>query len=219
MYISDTLVGEQYTAPLRGLLIFMPNFKTAILIDGGFLRVVAKKAKKVYDPGFIEKFAHSCKAADEAIFRILYYDCAMYAGVQKLPMSGKPYTFKSDDGWLHAISHKDLFAVRRGVLKFRGYKPRDTPVGPKNKLTDDDFVPIFEQKGVDMRIGLDIAAYSDNHAVDRIVLVSADTDCVPALKYGRRAGIQTILIEPQVPGIKLPPELLSHADFKRKVAV
>ena len=70
-----------------------------------------------------------------------------------------------------------------------------------------------------MRIGLDIAAYADTHAVDRIILVSGDTDCVPALKYGRRAGLQAVLIEPQVTGVKLLPELLSHADFKRKIAL
>lgn len=80
-------------------------------------------------------------------------------------------------------------------------------------LTDADFEPIFEQKGVDMRIGLDIAAYSDSRAVDRIILVSADTDCVPALKYGRRAGIQTVVVEPA--GSKIPPELKAHADFNR----
>lgn len=195
----------------------MTDFKVAILIDGGFLRVVAKRARKTYNPDFIEKFALSCKAADEAIFRILYYDCAMYSGTHKLPVSGNSFTFKSNDGWLHVLSHKELFAVRRGVLKFRGYKPKKTPVMSQRALTDNDFVPDFEQKGVDMRIGLDIASYSDNHAVDRIVLVSADTDCVPALKYGRRAGLQTVLIEPQCHGIKLAPELLSHADFKRIV--
>lgn len=194
----------------------MPDFKVAILIDGGFLRVIAKKAKKLYDPDFIEKFAHACKAADESIFRILYYDCALYQGTVKQPVSGTDLVFKTSDVWLHTLSHKDLFAVRRGVLKFRGFKPKKTPVSPSH-LTDADFEPIFEQKGVDMRIGLDIAAYSDNHAVDRIVLVSGDTDCVPALKYGRRAGLQAILIEPA--GEKLAPELITHIDFKRTVAL
>ena len=194
----------------------MPDFKVAILIDGGFLRVIAKKAKKLYDPDFIEKFAHACKAADESIFRILYYDCALYQGTVKQPVSGMDLVFKTSDAWLHALSHKDLFAVRRGVLKFRGFKPKKTPVSP-SRLTDADFEPIFEQKGVDMRIGLDIAAYSDNHAVDRIVLVSGDTDCVPALKYGRRAGLQAVLIEPA--GEKLAPELIAHIDFKRSIAL
>lgn len=194
----------------------MPDFKVAILIDGGFLRVVAKKAKRTYDPDFIEAFARNCKSADESIFRVLYYDCALYAGTVKLPVSGTSHTYTANDAWLHALSHKDLFAVRRGVLKFRGFKPKKTPVPPAS-LTDADFEPLFEQKGVDMRIGLDIAAYSHSRAVDRIILVSGDTDCVPALKYGRKAGLQTVLIQP--PKTHLAPELMAHADFTRAVAL
>jgi uncharacterized LabA/DUF88 family protein len=129
-------------------------------------------------------------------------------------VSGTDLIFITSDAWLHELSHKNLFAVRRGILKFRGFRPRKTPVAPA-QLTDADFEPIFEQKGVDMRIGLDIAAYSDNRVVERIVLVSGDTDCVPALKYGRRAGLQTVLIEPA--GAKISPELIAHADFKRAV--
>jgi uncharacterized LabA/DUF88 family protein len=204
-----------YPAPRNGGFPFMSSAKTIILIDGGFLRALVNRAKKVYDPDFIEKFAHSCKSADEAIFRILYYDCAPYVGLQKLPVSGQDHQFQGSDKWLHDLSHKDLFAVRRGVLKFRGFKPRKTPVSSPPQLSDADFEPIFEQKGVDMRIGLDIAAYAGNRAVTRIILVSNDTDCVPALKYGRRAGLQTILIQP--PGVRLSPELLAHCDFKRLI--
>ncbi|NYF91960.1 NYN domain-containing protein [Tunturiibacter empetritectus] len=193
----------------------MPDVRVAVLIDGGFLRVEAKKAKRIYNPDYIERFALACKTADESLFRILYYDCALYSGTVKLPVSGLPHVFQSSDAWLHELSHKDLFAVRRGVLKFRGFKPKRTPVTNQAQLTDADFQPDFEQKGVDMRIGLDIAAYAANHAVERIVLVSNDTDCVPALKYGRRAGLQTVLIEP--PKVRLAPELLSHIDFKRPV--
>ena len=198
----------------------MAHFRIAVLIDGGFLRVLSKKAKKLYDPDLIEKFAHACKAADEEIFRILYYDCAQYSGTVKLPVSGNAHTFVANDAWLHALSYKDLFAVRRGVLKFRGYVPRVRPnpktgAAPRTTFTDADFKPNFDQKGVDMRIGLDVAAYSANKSVDRIVLVSADTDCIPALKYGRKAGLQTVLVQPE--NAHLAPELLAHADFRRVV--
>ena len=131
-----------------------------------------------------------------------------------MPVSGASHTYTSSDAWLHAMSYKELFAVRRGVLKFQGFKPKKTPVAPAT-LTDADFEPIFEQKGVDMRIGLDIAAYANTHAVDRIILVSGDTDCVPALKYGRRAGLQVVLVEPA--NQRLAPELFAHADFRRVV--
>lgn len=50
--------------------------KVIILIDGGFLRVNARNAGKTYNPDFIEKFAQNCKAPNEEIIRVLYYDCA-----------------------------------------------------------------------------------------------------------------------------------------------
>jgi uncharacterized LabA/DUF88 family protein len=194
----------------------MTSHRSAILIDGGFLRVQAKRAKKIYNPDYIEKFALACISKDEELFRVLYYDCAPYTGSVKLPVSGTAHQFQGSDAWLEELSRKDLFAVRRGVLKFRGFKPKKTPVATKAPLTDNDFVADFEQKGVDMRIGLDIASYSSNHAVDRIILVSNDTDCVPALKHARIAGLQTVIIEPT--GVKLAPELLAHTDFKRAIS-
>jgi uncharacterized LabA/DUF88 family protein len=190
--------------------------KIVVLIDGGFLRVRSKQAGKQYNPVFIESFARKCKIHDEEILRVLYYDCAGFAGTVKLPVSGTRYTFTGSDKWLEELARKDLFAVRRGVLKFRGFKPKHTPVNQSAHLTDADFRPDFEQKGVDMRIGLDIATYSANACVERIVLVSNDTDCVPAMKHGRKSGIQIVLVE--LPNSNAAPELLMHADFKRAVA-
>lgn len=186
------------------------------MIDGGHLRYSAQKAGLIYDPDFIEGFARNCRAADEEVFRILYYDCAPYKGQARLPVSGGIHSFTGSDQWLVDLSKRELFAVRRGVLKFRGYKPKVIPIAAGAKLQDTDFSPDFEQKGVDMRIGLDIAIFSANRSVDRIVLVSNDTDCVPALKHGRRAGLQIAIAE--LPSRVVAAELLCHADFKRPVA-
>ncbi len=85
--------------------------KIAVLIDGGFLRVVTRKANRRYDPDFIERFAHACKADEEKTQRILYYDCPPFAGTVTLPVSGQEKTFESNNAWLNALSYKDLFAV------------------------------------------------------------------------------------------------------------
>jgi hypothetical protein len=77
--------------------------------------------------------------------------------------------------WLRNLARKDLFAVRRGVLKFRGFRPRKVPISADSS-TDADFEPVFEQKGVDMRIGLDIALYSQSRTVERIAIITQDTD-------------------------------------------
>lgn len=194
----------------------MAHAKVAILIDGGYVRVLARKAGHVYNPDFIEKFGKKCATQGEEIFRILYYDCAPYKGTVKLPVSGAQHEFAGSDQWLNELSRKDLFAVRRGILKFRGYKPKNVPIAAGTPLQDTDFEADFEQKGVDMRIGLDIALFSDTHSVDRIVLVSNDTDCIPAMKHGRKAGLQVVIV--QVPGGHTAPELCSHADYHRQVS-
>lgn len=51
----------------------------------------------------------------------------------------------------------------------------------------------LRQKGVDMRIGLDISTLTLKHQVDTIILVSGDSDFVPAAKLARREGIEFIL--------------------------
>lgn len=179
------------------------------------MRALARAAKHKYTSDYIEKVALACVEADEVLLRVLYYDCALYEGTVKLPVSGGPHEFKASDQWLRDLAAKDLFAVRRGVLKFRGWKPKKIPIASAT-LADADFSPDFEQKGVDMRIGLDMASFSDGKIVDRIILVSGDTDCVPAMKHARKAGLQVVLIA--LPNGRVTPELLWHADYSRLVA-
>ena len=191
--------------------------KIAVLIDGGHLRVYARKAKQSFVPDYIEKIGHACALTDEVIHRILYYDCPPYEGQAVLPVSGTKKAFSGSDKWLHDLSHKDLFAVRTGVLKFRGFVLGQSkiPFTPTVPLTDSDFQAKFEQKGVDMRIGLDMATLSSNRSIDLIVLVTNDTDCIPAMKHARRAGLQVALVA--VPGYTPAPELLAHSDFRRNI--
>lgn len=51
----------------------------------------------------------------------------------------------------------------------------------------------LRQKGVDMRIGLDITTLTLKRQVDTIILVAGDSDFVPAAKLARREGIEFIL--------------------------
>ncbi len=60
-------------------------------------------------------------------------------------------------------------------------------------LTDRDFFLGLEQKAVDMRIGMDIAALSLKKQANTIVLVTGDADFVPALKLARREGMRVVL--------------------------
>lgn len=176
--------------------------------------MLSRKAGKRYDPDYIEKVGHACIMQTEALSRILYYDCAPFNGKAKLPVSGAEKEFHGSDQWLNKLAEKDLIAVRRGVLKFRGFRPKRVPIAT-TVLTDDDFKPDFEQKGVDMRIGLDVATFSQNRSVSRLIVITNDTDCIPAFKHGRIAGLQIVLVE--LPNSQLSPELIRHVDFRRQV--
>lgn len=61
------------------------------------------------------------------------------------------------------------------------------------EIADNDFQYDVLQKGIDMKIGLDIASLSLKRLVDQIVLVSGDSDFVPAAKFARREGVDFIL--------------------------
>lgn len=192
--------------------------KISVLIDGGHLRAVAKKAGQTYDNDFIEKFANSCSTQDEYLLRIFYYDSPQYRGKVRLPVSGNETEFKSSDKWLKELATKERFAVRRGSLGFRGWRPRNIPISGGKPLSDADFDPIFEQKGVDMRVGLDIATFSVTRSVERIILVSADTDMIPAMKHARKAGLEIGVVQlPVPPALNLHFDIQAHADFIRTV--
>jgi uncharacterized LabA/DUF88 family protein len=51
----------------------------------------------------------------------------------------------------------------------------------------------LRQKGVDMRIGIDITTLTLKKQVDTIILVTGDSDFVPAAKVARREGVEFLL--------------------------
>lgn len=60
-------------------------------------------------------------------------------------------------------------------------------------LTPDDLRLGLRQKGVDMRIGIDITTLTLKKQVDTIILVTGDSDFVPAAKVARREGVEFLL--------------------------
>ena len=61
-----------------------------------------------------------------------------------------------------------------------------------------------------MRIGMDMAALTLKKQVDAIILVSADSDFVPAMKFVRREGAQ-VFIAPL--GRKVKTSMIEHSDM------
>ena len=77
-------------------------------------------------------------------------------------------------------------------------------------VTGEDLVPDMVQKGVDIRIGLDIAWISLKRVVDVLVLVTGDSDFVPVTKFARKEGIKVYLDTMDHP---VRRELKAHVDL------
>ncbi len=77
------------------------------------------------------------------------------------------------------------------------------------EMREDDVTLGLRQKGVDMRIGLDIASMMLKHQVDTIILVTGDSDFVPAAKLARREGVE-FLLDPLWQ--RVGDELTEHVD-------
>ena len=162
------------------------------------------------------------------LYHAFYYDARPYDKKAHRPVSGRAIDYATTD---QALFRKRLFDVLRGFRSLavrlgEVRKDRDRSwvlnADPQKELlnrrlaaedlTDDDFVPAFRQKGVDMRIGLDIASLTLKHHVDTIILVSGDADFVPAAKLARREGVQFVL-DPLWQNI--PSDLYEHIDGLR----
>lgn len=106
--------------------------------------------------------------------------------------------------------HKD--GDRSWILKAQPQKDLISGNLPVSELADEHFVPALRQKGVDMRIGIDIAWLTLRRQASTIVLVSGDADFVPAAELARREGVRVIL-DPLWQSVSL--DLYEHIDGLR----
>ena len=101
-----------------------------------------------------------------------------------------------------------------GELGFRGWGLRKHVLqshASNVTISADDLQPTIQQKGVDMRIGLDIAALTLKKMVNVIVLVTGDSDFVPAMKFARREGAQLFLV---ALGAPIKEAMREHSDLE-----
>ncbi|MFO1378118.1 MAG: NYN domain-containing protein [Steroidobacteraceae bacterium] len=195
----------------------------AVLLDGGFIRRKLGTARQPVDAAGIAQFAASiCSLAcveGMRFHRIYLYDAKPLEGIAEVPLGGGTIDFSASqvaarNKRMQAALHREpLFALRFGELLHEGWhlKPRIlSRQGPAVEITAGDIQPSIRQKGVDMRIGLDIASLTLKRQVNVIVLVTADSDFVPAMKFARREGAQLFLI---TLGHGIKESMREHADL------
>lgn len=211
--------------------------KVAIMIDGGFYR---QRAYKLYGEvsaqaraDELEKYCRAHlkdKHEERELYRIYYYDCPPINKKVFHPLLKKDVDLSKTqlntwmNEFLEQLKRKRKFCLRLGALAEEqaeyNLRPEVTKKiinGSKRieDLTEKDFELSVTQKGVDMKIGVDIASLAYKKQVDQIILISGDSDFVPAAKLARREGIDFIL-DPMRSHIK--GDLFEHIDGMRTKA-
>jgi len=94
---------------------------------------------------------------------------------------------------LESVLQGDHGARESVTLDEDQHKALERLIADWRDLGDTDVALGLRQKGVDMRIGLDITSITLKKQADTIVLVTGDSDFVPAAKLARREGVEFIL--------------------------
>lgn len=208
-----------------------PSINTAILIDGGFYRKRAyyywgdkspkERADELFD--FCMQLLKS-KIEYRNLYRIFYYDCPPIRKKVYHPLLKRTINLEKtpDYEWtinfFNELRFKRKFAVRLGelsentakyILNHEKVKQLIDKKITIDDIKEEDFRFNVEQKGVDMRIGVDIMSMALKRQVQQIILISGDSDFVPASKQARREGID-MLLAPM--GATIKPSLYEHID-------
>lgn len=198
----------------------------AILVDGGFMRVKIKQRTKTFPtPEDIEaeilRIQTDARLADYSLLRVYFYDAPPASGVVTNPLDnaktdlGAHPVAKASVGLQQSLELMPDFALRYGETSVQGWALGDAAMknivaNGARAITANDLVPNINQKGVDLRIGLDIARLSLRDRVQAIVVVTGDSDIIPAFKFARREGVRIFLDHM---GHSVKRDLKVHADI------
>jgi len=169
--------------------------KAVVFLDGAYVNKVLENV--FHRPPFsYEKFTDVlCQKADCQRVRTYYYNCPPY-------QSNPPTTIESQrtakfDKFIAYLKKSPRFEIRLGRLQRIGGE--------------------FKQKHVDVYLSVDFVKLSCKGIIDKAILVTGDSDFVPAVKVAKEEGIVTILYYSSTPPMYVHDELLDACDEKYEI--
>ena len=139
----------------------------AIFVDGAYLDKVLLKEhprKRINYSLLVKELAQG-----HEILRTYYYHCMPYRGPAPTPADEMRY--QAMQKFITVLKNLPRFDVRLGRLVMRG--------------TDAAGNRIFQQKRVDTMIGVDMALVAAKGKITHAVVVSGDSDMVPAVEAAK----------------------------------
>jgi uncharacterized LabA/DUF88 family protein len=147
----------------------------AVFIDGGYLVKVLKHefgSPKIDFQKLIDKIV-----GQDSLFRAYYYNC--------LPHQGTPPTVEEQERYAKARRFYDAlnrlprFEVRQGKLQ---------------RVYDANGKPDFQQKRVDILLGVDLVLLAAKGRIQTAALLTGDSDFIPAVQAAKNEGVNVHLV-------------------------
>lgn len=142
--------------------------KAAVFIDNGYLARVLKQDFGEPRVDYLRLSETMC--ADFQRFRTCFYYCMPYQGPRPTQME-RTRTSQAD-AFFYNLRNLPRFEVRLGRLIRTSTDP-----------------PRYEQKGVDVLLSVDLVRLSWSKTIDKAILVTGDSDFVPAVQAAKDAGV------------------------------
>lgn len=147
------------------------NNRVAIFIDGEYMRLTLASEFNRRRVDF-QKLSAAIKG-DAEILRTYFYTCLPY--VSNSPTEEVQERFNRAARFHDALRMLSRFEVRLGRLEYRG--------------RDADGRPRFEQKRVDILLGVDLVQLAAKGHIQEAILIAGDSDFIPAISVAKSEGV------------------------------
>ena len=147
----------------------MPN-RVAIFIDGAYLDSVLRDEfgnARVGYQSLSEKLA-----GDSDILRTYYYHCPAYQS--RPPTTEESQRYSAQRRFFDMLERLPRYTVRLGRLALRDGRSGQ---------------PRFEQKRVDILLGVDLVQLAAKQNIQEAILVAGDSDFIPAVTAAKQEGV------------------------------
>ena len=191
---------------------------TAILVDGPFFirRIrqifpssIHHDAKVMADLVWRLSAAHLFERNQPKrhLFRIFFYDTPVFTQRVTLPVSKQQIDLsKSKEGQFRVAFQRQLQRKRKLAVKLGEAREADTwklnedaladLLGKRitvDDLADEDFTPDSHPKGIELRMGVDLASLAYKRQVQQVVLLTGDGAFSSAAELLRHEGVDVVL--------------------------
>ena len=142
--------------------------KTVVLIDNGYLSKILKKCYREVRINYLLFSDNLCVGCTR--FQTIIYDSMPYQS--GFPTYDERQRYARKYRYINKLEKLDRFTIKLG-------RCQRNPDGT------------FIQKGVDVEFALDLTEFANSKTIDKALIVSGDSDFVPAVERANKLGLKT----------------------------